>query len=253
VKPQKLLFIGDSIALGLGARGLPFPKLIENELAGQVTVWNASINGATVADHVAKLDTYLAFKPDIVVVAVGSVDAQTVPRKDRAIDLVRFLPRRYQQPGWLAPRPYLPASWLKRNLYAIPESFIRTRVNRALMRVQGIAPTTPLEQFPATYGALVQPLLDAGVRAILCGVGPIDPALFPGADATFARVRDIIADLARETGSRFVDMDAALPKPPRDPYFLLDHFHPSGLGHDLMARALLPVLRELLEQQRATG
>jgi lysophospholipase L1-like esterase len=255
VKPQKLLFIGDSIALGLGARGRPFPKLIEDELAREheVTVWNASINGATVRDHVAQLDSYVAFRADIVVFAVGSVDAQTVPRKDRAIDLVRLLPRRYQQPGWLAPRPYLPASFLKRNLYAIPESFIRTRVNRAIMRLQGIAPTTSPEQFGESYRALVRPLLETGARGIACGVGPIDPALFPGADATFTRVRNIISDVARETGCRLVDMDAALPKPPKDPYFLLDHFHPSGLGHGLMARALLPVLRELLEQQRATA
>lgn len=255
MKPLKLLFIGDSIPLGLGARGFPFPKLIEDELARErsVKVWNASINGATVRDHMPKLDSYVAFEADIVVVAAGSVDALTVPRKDRAIDLVRYLPHRYRQPGWLSPRPYLPDGWLKRNLYAIPESFIRTRVNRAIMRLQGIAPTTPLDQFRDFYRDLVRPLLANGATGILCGPGPIDPKMFPGTDKTFARVRNDVAEVARELGCRFVDMEAALPTPPMDPYFLLDNFHPSGLGHVEMMKALLPVLRDVIEQQRATA
>src|SRR5688500_5738113 len=110
----RLLFVGDSITLGLGSQGTPFPVLLQQALSSELNVVTRSVaeSGATITHHLQRLGDHLAFRPDIVVVYIGNIEAIPVPRRDRSLNLVRLLPQRYQRPGWLHPRPYLPSHWL---------------------------------------------------------------------------------------------------------------------------------------------
>lgn len=244
----RVLCIGDSITLGLGARGAAYPALLERILEG-VSVRVEAINGGRVAHHLPHVSSYVDYRPDVAIVFLGTVDAIPVARKDRRIDLVKLLPRRYQQPGWLQPRPYLPERWWKRNLYAVPESFIRVRVNRAIMMLQGAAPPTPIAELQNGLRELVEPLVQYGGRVVVCGLGPVDGESFPGADRTFPVYSATIAEVARAAGCRFVDVQSifADARHHRDGWLLLDNLHPNARGHVAIADALVPVVRDALE------
>jgi len=256
---KRILFVGDSITLGLGAGGDPFPTIVERALLAHgfhdFVIHNASINGGVVASHVNRLDSHLAFEPDIAVLYIGSVDAIPVARRDRKFDLIGLLPPRYRQPGWLQPRPYLPRRWWKRVFYAVPESFLRTRFNRVVMRLQGRAYRTSLEQFRADFARLVHAFTSRGTACIVCGLGTIDESMFPGASQGFVEYGQVIRSVAVEYGCEFVEIDSVYngKRHYRDGLLLLDNFHPSHEGHKLIAEVLLSSITSLLGPSSVDG
>jgi lysophospholipase L1-like esterase len=251
-----LLFLGDSIAAGLGAGGEPFPIVLEALLRADgiaVEVNNASINGGRVSSHVERLAGYRLFRPDVVVLHVGSVDAIPIPKRNSGIDLIKFLPARYQQPGWLQPRPYFPRRWWKRIFYAIPESYLRTALNRTIMRVQGSTNVPTTEQFRADLDELVSAFVGEGASCIVCGLGPIDDAKFPGAADAFRRYDAIVRAAAEEKSCEYVEIARVFhgARHHRDGLLLLDNFHPNAQGHQAIAQAILPSLRRALADNKS--
>lgn len=248
---MRLLFLGDSNTHGLGAGGAAYPVLVGRALAAagiSVEVFNAGVNGHTAVTHVAKLSEYVAYKPDVVVMWLGCADALCVPQRDVKFDLVRFLPRRYRQLGWLQPRPYLPTRWWKRNLYARPESYVRSRVGRFIMRVQGVRSALPFEQFEPAVRRLFETFMGIRATVITCGLGPVDDALFPGSKASFALYGEVVATVGRIHGCRHVEVAPVLREPG---HLLLDNLHPNARGHAAIAGVLLPVLREAIAERQS--
>jgi len=246
---MRLLFVGDSNTLGLGAGGAPFPTLVGRTLEADgigLEILNRGINGGTVATHVEQLPEYAAWKPDIVVLWVGGADALSVPRRDGRFDLVRALPPRYRQLGWLQPRPYLPSRWWKRTLYARPESYLRTRIGRLIMRLQGVRTVLPFDQFESGVRMLFEAFTAIGATVIACGPGPVDDAIFPGAEASFERFGNVVKLLARAHNARHVDLATVLRLPG---HLLLDRFHPNARGHAVIAQALAPIVRDAIQQR----
>jgi acyl-CoA thioesterase-1 len=77
--PIKLVFLGDSLAAGLGLKPeQSFPSRLEAALRAQgrnVTVLNQGVSGDTTAGGLDRVDWLLADKPDIVLIELGANDA----------------------------------------------------------------------------------------------------------------------------------------------------------------------------------
>jgi lysophospholipase L1-like esterase len=248
----RLLFIGDSITLGLGASGEAFPAVIERKLRAlrgpDVHVWNASINGGTVGAHLDQLQSYIEYRATVACLFIGNIDAIPVPRRDGWIDLVRWLPGRYRRPGWLQPRPYLPSRLWKRYLYAIPESFLRTKINQVLVRAQGATSPTPVSRFRTELQTMLGELTTNGVTCIVCGLGPIDNRMFPASEVAFREYRSAIEAEARAANAHYVDVESLFDgaRDHRDGLLLLDNFHPNAAGHQVIANALYSQIADAL-------
>ncbi len=73
-----LIAFGDSLTAGFGVEpGLSYPDFLQKQLDAKnlgVGVVNAGVSGETTSDALARVDTILAGKPDIVVVEFGGND-----------------------------------------------------------------------------------------------------------------------------------------------------------------------------------
>jgi lysophospholipase L1-like esterase len=117
------------------------------------------------------------------------------------------------------------------------------------MRFQGSAPPVSLDDYEASLHQLLQPLIDMGSRVVVCGVGPVDGRLFPGADATFPLYRQRAFRTAEALKADFVDVNAALcgASTRLAELLLLDRLHPNGRGHAVIAERIVHVLAPKLE------
>jgi lysophospholipase L1-like esterase len=83
----RVLALGDSNTLGWGAAPHHWPGYLEEELerAGlHVGVMNAGVWGHSSYQGVARLDAYLSFEPDVVLISYGANDAHRVRVSDAA-------------------------------------------------------------------------------------------------------------------------------------------------------------------------
>jgi acyl-CoA thioesterase-1 len=76
----RVVFLGDSITFGLGleSRQQAWPAIIASDLAAAgvpIEAINAGLSGDTTAGGLARLPELLAWKPDVLVVALGGNDA----------------------------------------------------------------------------------------------------------------------------------------------------------------------------------
>ena len=120
-----------------------------------------------------------------------------------------------------------------------------------------IRQTSP-ESFGSTYRALLTGVRARASHARIVVLGVPDVSISPILQDRGQRVRALARELdgrvrfaARDAHAAYVDL-FALTQRVHDPatYLSADHFHPCDRGHDLIARAALPVLEAALNARQ---
>ena len=166
------LFAGDSLTEGVYGENYVerVGKALYQGWAGlSGEVVNAGRGADTIRSLLARLDQPLhQYKPDWVVLAVGANDVWIPWLTDHSF-------------GWLL------WSWYRR-------------------AVDGLRPTTDLDQFAALYRALVDKVQQAGARPLVCTTSPVGERLASPVNRRLARLNGVIKHVAVECGVPIADV-----------------------------------------------
>ncbi|KQR24025.1 hypothetical protein ASF79_01950 [Agreia sp. Leaf335] len=150
--------------------------------------------------------------------------------------MVRLVPDRWRQLGWMDPRPYYSAALRRRILQKI-DSSARWRVKNLLIRIGGSYSVMPYAEYATTLNELVTELQDRSTRVIVVGPPDISERYFPGAAAAERLYESAAQALDVETLSLSGVLDL------RSDYFG-DQFHPNVQGHEKIASSLVSLLND---------
>jgi hypothetical protein len=216
---EPVVVFGDSIAAGLGAQGHAFPALLADQLGTEL------VDRAGSASMVNHSQTCVGDVKGLVIVMHGITEA--IPRPPRTA--LRWMPRRWTDPGHLDPRPYF--STRRRKLLAQRlESGVRWRLRNAMMRLHGTERWMSIDEYEHRLRALLDAL--SGSHVIVAGGLPIDDRFFPGATAALRDYAERSQRVAEDAGAVYVDLSDTLD---RWDDFLADRFHPNISGHRKIA------------------
>jgi len=241
---MQIVFIGDSITEGLGVirSKTNYANLLQAQLKAQVAQPVHIVNFGSSAMQVSESrerheQRILEMQPDIVVFAHGITEA--IPRVQKKH--LKWMPKRWRRPGWMDPRPYYSSRTFRRVMEKV-ESGARWRAKVALIQMFGGKPWMSLEEFRRHTTEFVHNVLNhnRNTRIILLATSDIEDKYFPGASESIRMYRQVFHEICNnpQSANRVFVCDAARNLHKWNDY-LEDRFHPNGLGHDKIARALL--------------
>jgi hypothetical protein len=223
-----LCVFGDSIANGMGSRGMSYARIVARELDMELHDFSGRAMPIT-----ESLEVLMAspISPDTAIIAHGITEA--IPRPTPT--MLRLVPPRWKRMGWMDPRPYFSKSRSKRILQ-VAESAVRWRARNLLLRIGGSHTVMSLNEYQIALARLVDELRSRGSRVILLGPPDVDERFFPGATKSERLYeetgRDLTVERIRLTG--LLD---------RRSDYLADGFHPNAAGHQKIAAVIVAHLR----------
>lgn len=234
-----IVVLGDSTAHGLGVAGHAYADqvaaLLRADLKRDVIVHNFAKSASQIDESLTKLPAILELDPDFVVIAHGVSEAIIRP----SARAMKRVPRRWQQAGWLDPRPYFSARLLK-GAYQCIESVIRWRVKVCLIRLSEPTNWMARNDFENhTREALRTLLSRSRASIILLSSLAVDEEGYPGSPQSLKSFRRALASVAEAEQFKqrvtFVDISGSLDQ--WGDYFH-NRFHPNRSGHQKIAERL---------------
>lgn len=182
----------------------------------------------------------LQLQPDIIVFAHGNTEA--VVREQRKH--LKYMPKRWRNPGWMDPRPYYSTRKTRKFLEKI-ESGLRWRVKVMLIKVFGGKQWMSLEQFKQQTTDFTKTVLTHNTKTniIFLTPGDIEEKYFPGSPESMKKYREVLKDVyeMNKSSNRIFMCDSSQYLHKWNDYFV-DHFHPNEKGHNKIADALLDTI-----------
>lgn len=232
-----LVVFGDSIANGMGCRGAAYPHLLAQRLGASYVDLTAT--GAQLSEAAERRQE--AAGADIALISFGITEAMIRP-SERAL---RFMPKRWRNPGWMDPRPYY-STRLATRLAQRVDSALRWRVKAALIRLTGGMRWGCPKAFERDLAHLVGFLKDHGTKEIvIIGRFGHDEKYFPRSAASADEFLAVNRRVALATGVTFCE-GIGICREWED--YLLDHFHPNLTGHERIADHIEKVLQVQITQ-----
>jgi lysophospholipase L1-like esterase len=225
----RVVAFGDSITMGLGARGRPYPVVVAERLG----VPPRNLSGTAMMVDVSAAAAGECQPGDLVLIMQGITEA--IPRIPAG--RLRRLPRRWAGLGHMDPRPYY-STRARRRVFELVESDIRWRVKSALLR-RGGAPLMSPEAYEHNLAGLVGAALSVTPNVVVIVGAQISDRYFPGAAPAIDAYSQLSRTVADRSGVMCVDISRSLRR--WDDY-LADHFHPSAGGHAKIAETVLRAL-----------
>lgn len=237
---KKIVLLGDSITQGLGSKRINFSEKLDSLLGCDYEVCNCALTGTTVDYPLSLLAENKMPDFDLVLILYGNVDAQIRPNREGAI--FRHIPRRYQQNGMLMPRPFYSKS-NKKKFFQMIDNWMRRIISKLIRGIDGTEQWVPLPDFEKKYELLIDELSKSGNTEIVCvSTVFIDDALFRGTEAEYIKYNESIRNISAKKGVGYLDIYTPLKrKVEREGWsscFNADHFHPNGLGYNMMAKLI---------------
>lgn len=218
-----LALFGDSIAAGLGCRGLTYGQQVADALGMELIDYSSSAR--PVSDSLTAL---LASDARPVIAVIAHATTEAIPRLSPRI--LRLLPGRWRKAGWTDPRPYFSSRPVRRMLERT-ESGIRWRVKNRLIRFDEPEQILPRPQFNEALHALIRELHIRGAEVFLLGPTDLSAKYFPGAREQIA----LYAHDMEQTGLTYIPLAGRLVEWSD---FCADKFHPNDCGHARIAELL---------------
>lgn len=235
---MKIAVYGDSITEGIGQRKVNYCGYLQEMLSSRGTeaeVHNFAHTGTTVR-YLEEILSGSSERYDVSVISYGNVDGMLRPDTGHVPDYYKYIPSRYKQNGMLNPRPYYSSRVFVKALQHC-DSFIRTTLNRLLLKLQGSTTWVSEAEFYEKYLNCVRRIKESGCKTvILLSTVHVKDAYFPGTNAEFVKFNSAIGEIAVRENCRFIDLFSRLNGP--DPFYE-DMYHPNAAGYRMIAELIL--------------
>ena len=237
---KRVVLLGDSITQGLGSKKINFSEKLGSLLGRDYEVFNCALTGTTIDYPLSLLAENKMPDFDLVLILYGNVDAQIRPNRKGVV--FPHIPGRYQQNGMLMPRPFYSKS-KKKKVFQLVDNRMRSIISGLIRRIDGTEQWVPLPDFEKKYELLIDKLSKSGNARIICvSTVCIDDSLFRGTEAEYIKYNESIRNISTKKGVGYLDIYTPLKRKVEcegwSSCFNADHFHPNGLGYNMMAELI---------------
>lgn len=252
----KVLILGDSISEGLGSKKYNYSDMLKEKLFEygiEITIMNLAYSGTTIKYIESIKNEILKFNPDISIIFYGNVDGMLRPDINHKPNYYNYLPTRYKKNGMLNPRPFYSSDWNKKIIQLI-DSFIRTSLNKILLKIQGSYTWVSLDSFKSEYFAVLRFLVSIDSSIICTSTVCIDEKFFPGTSKSYEKYNMIIQKASQMIeNTYYLDIFNIFKKYKMDDVFLSDHFHPSIEGYKILANEYSSLIFQICKNGGKNG
>jgi hypothetical protein len=236
VPPQpRVAVLGCSLASGLGVREQSVGRVAAATLGAEAVLFKARAR-AGIDDVLAVVPRVGAFRPDLVIVSSGNVEALVHPRRVVEHVLERCAPKGWHGDVGLDPRPYFSADPAKARRQKV-ESAAKVLLKNILVRPFGGYTRMSLTEYEPLFRRLLEELTATGAAVVVLGPSKVSPLFFPHSQRNLARFerlqRSVIEgrpDVRHLSVRELLDARTQLQA---------DRAHPTVAGHARLAAAVV--------------
>ncbi|SDF03428.1 hypothetical protein [Pseudonocardia oroxyli] len=234
----RVAILGCSINSGLGVREHSVGRVAAKMLEAEKTMAKAKAR-LLVSEVREGLSKVVDFKPDLVILSSGNVEAFVHPHRVVEKAVARFGPDTWHGDVGMDPRPYFSTDPEKARAQ-LRESRLKVAVKNALVRPFGGYTRMSLPQYITEFTALLDELEKTGAAVVVLGPSKVSEYYFPYSDRNLARFeraqRLVVAPRSRV---RHVSVRDLVPRTEQQ----ADLAHPDVAGHARLARAVVATVR----------
>ncbi|MDU7726405.1 MAG: SGNH/GDSL hydrolase family protein [Clostridium perfringens] len=237
---MKIAIMGDSISQGIGSKKINYSKF----LSEKYLVKNFALTGTTIEYGKRIINNVIEYKPDIVILFYGNVDALPRVKTDTYI-YKKILPNRYKKLGMLDPRA-LYSSDIKKKIIQVIDSNFRYRFKNFLVKYQGYEQWVSIDKFEENYKFVLSELKKKNINVICTSNILISEKYFKYANKEYLKYNQIIKKLSNNFDAIFIDLYNELAKYNSKEIFLNDLYHPNEEGYKLISEIFINKIDKII-------
>ncbi|MGG0750483.1 SGNH/GDSL hydrolase family protein [Priestia megaterium] len=238
---MKIAVIGDSISEGIGRQKQNYCNLLEDKFKSY-EFKNFSLTGTTIKYALDKKEEIISYRPDILIMCYGQVEALTRPNP--ATFAYKMIPKRYKGLGMIDPRALYTSKYPQRIFQKI-DSFIRYNLKKILIHLFGYIQWVEIEEFERLYKKFINDIKPHIKYIVVLSTVNINDKYFPSCTNQFLQYNKVINKISSESKLVFIDIYKELSLYSYDEVFLEDHFHPSIKGYDVISNLITNQINDL--------
>ncbi|WP_181782212.1 SGNH/GDSL hydrolase family protein [Pseudonocardia pini] len=230
--------LGCSLASGLGVRDQSVGRIAAKTLEADAVLFKAKAKARI--DHAfAHLPKVEAFRPDLVILSSGNVEAFVHPHRIFERALERFAPKGWHGDIGLDPRPYFSADPEKARTQK-RESAAKVFLKNVLIRPFGGYTHMSAADYESHLSRLLDELTEKGTAVVLVGPSPVSRYYFPYSRRNLRRLEEV--QRAAVVGRPRVRFVSTFDVVDRRTELQADRAHPTVAGHEALAAAVVDLL-----------
>lgn len=246
---MNIVIIGDSISHGLGKQKINYEESLKKELSEQYklesNIFNLSETGKTIEYVQGIINKVDDLKPDLIIIALGSVDALMRPKPDGKI--WKIVPKRYKKNGYLDPIPFYSHNFFRSCVQHIDSNF-RWRLKLLLMKLCGKYCWVNKDIFSMLYSETISHFRKYKIVAITTSY--VDEKFFPGSNNNlYSYSEEIKAICSNQQNISVFDLynleKNFVQTGGWTGFFYQDHFHPNSNGYSIIAKGVSKKIHDL--------
>jgi lysophospholipase L1-like esterase len=202
-----------------------------------LVVWNLGAEATTTADDMRWLPLLGMLNPQWVIVMRGALESIVRPPELQSGEWPWWLPRAWRGLASMDPRCYFSGQWWRVAKQRVVDT-IKQSVRLGLL-AKGGAPVHTPEQVFANYTTLLDRMKERCENIAVCGLLPVSEETFPGSASGFQTVNQGLQEIARSSGTHYVNWEELLGTSfDLRECLYRDGFHPNEIGNRLIGRKL---------------
>lgn len=253
---MKCVILGDSISEGIGGKKINYCDTLYHLLQKyntndtEIDIRNLSLTGTTIQYPLDHIEEVMDYRPDVVIIFYGNVDAQIRPNVEKnRFYLWSMVPKRYHIGGMLNPRPLYSRKWYR----WLPDRFdnaFRSLLTKIMYLTQGRFQLVTLSEFNHYYDELMSKVtsMDDIPKIICCSTVYLDEKIYCGSNVEYEKYNMVIKEMAQKYNASYIDLYSMLHqqviKSGFSSVYYCDHFHPNEQGYALIAKAIYQEIKE---------
>jgi hypothetical protein len=236
--------LGCSLASGLGVRDQSVGRIAAKTLDADAVLFKAKAK-ARIDDAFTHLPKVEAFRPDLVILSSGNVEAFVHPHRIFERLLERFAPKGWHGDVGLDPRPYFSAEPAKARTQK-RESAAKVFLKNVLIRPFGGYRHMTDADYESHLSRLLDELTAKGAAVVLVGPCPVSRYYFPYSRRNLRRLEETQRAVAAARPR--VGYVSPIDLIDRRTEFQADRAHPTIAGHERLAKAVVESVRVQVAQ-----
>ena len=247
---MKCVILGDSISEGIGGKKINYCDTLYHLLKKyntndtEIDIRNLSLTGTTIKYPLEHIEEVMDYRPDVVIIFYGNVDAQIRPDVEKnRFYLWSMVPKRYHIGGMLNPRPFYSRKWYRWFPDRLDNAF-RFLLTKIMYLTQGRCQLVTLSEFALYYDTLMSKVATMAdiPKIICCSTVYLDEKIYRGSNMEYEKYNIVIKGIAEKYTASYIDLYSMLnqrvTKSGFGSVYYCDHFHPNKQGYDLIAQAI---------------
>lgn len=247
---MKCVILGDSISEGIGGKKINYCDTLYHLLQKyntndtEIDIRNLSLTGTTIKYPLEHIEKVMDYRPDVVIIFYGNVDAQIRPDVEKnRFYLWSMVPKRYHIGGMLNPRPFYSRKWYRWFPDRLDNIF-RFLLTKIMYLTQGRCQLVILSEFAYYYDTLMSKVATMAdmPKIICCSTVYLNEKIYRGSNMEYEKYNIVIKEMAKKYNASYIDLYSMLhqqvAKSGFGSVYYRDHFHPNEQGYDLIAQAI---------------